>query len=629
MGSPRVTPEQKAKFAARLRDGWPVTDCAEFAGVSYAWAKAYARGLKNSSGREWAASTTEAELLGPIPFERLKPEALKALDDFGYFRRRYLGRLSTPWQEEQGHRVVEWMSTPVKEFVVENAPPGSGKSTLHTLDIPLWLTCRNRGLRGMIGSASQTLAESYLFRLRNHLEMTQPVVAEDDEKDLGLAVDAEATLIEDFGLFKLPGALWSAKKIVVAQHGDRLLTQKEATWTAWGLWTDFIGGRYTVNLWDDSVDEADFLTVESTEKIQRRWDKVAEKRCEPGGLVLLQGQRLTPDDLYRYCASKKAGASTAHDHECCDAEPGAKYHLVKYRAHDETKCIGDENHGDDAPYWPQGCLLDPRRLPWRELESEMENGIGSYMQVFQQEDGDPSQQLVNPIWVVGGTDPNTGSYFPGCWDNERSLWEVPEGAGPFLSVASTDPSPTKYWANGAWCVGLDEPHHRFLQTLERRTMRFDEFLERRNGRWSGLAEEWWQISRDLNRPITHWIFEVNAAQRFMLQTAVATDWAATRGVEWIRHQTTATRTDPKYGPQRIVDSYKKGLVRFPGLGALARTASLKLIDEAQKWPKGQYDDCVMMQTFLELRLEDLLSSMAVIEDPMPAPTWLADRRRVA
>jgi hypothetical protein len=336
----------------------------------------------------------------------------------------------------------------------------------------------------------------------------------------------------------------------------------------------------------------------------------------------LQGQRLTPDDVYRYCASKKAGASTAHDHDCCDAEPGAKYHLVRYRAHDESRCHGDDTHAEDAPYWPNGCLLDPRRLPWRELESEMENGLANYMQVFQQEDGDPSSQLVNPVWVVGGTDPATGQHFPGCWDSDRGAWDVPDV--PVLSVASTDPSPTRYWASGAWCIGLDEPNYRWLQAVERRTMRFDEFLERRNGRWSGLAEEWWQISKDLGRPLTHWIFEVNAAQRFMLQTAVATEWEAARGCRWVRHQTTATRTDPKYGPQRIAPAYKQGLVRFPGMGAIARTSSLKIIDEAQKWPKGQYDDCVMMQTFLELRLPDLLQDLQVSDDPLWIPSWLEE-----
>ncbi len=627
MGSPRVTPDQKRRFAARLKDGWTIADSATFAEVSYPWAKAYARGLRNSSGRAWKGEDEQAhdELPGPIARDQLKPEALRALEDFGYFRFRYLGRISTPWQEEAGHRVVEWLSTSRKEFVVENAPPGSGKSTLHTLDIPLWLTCRNRALRGLIGSASQTLADAYLFRIANHLTMVEPVQAEDDDMQLGLAVDAEATLLGDFGVFRTPGGLWSAKKIVVAQHEGRLLSQKEATWTSWGLWTNFIGGRYGVNLWDDSVDEADFLTLESTEKVQRRWDKVAEKRCEPAGLVLLQGQRLTPEDLYKHNIGKMAGESDRHDHDCCDAEPGRKYHLVKYRAHDETKCI--DEHTEAAPYWPQGCLLDPRRLPWRELEAEQANDLGTYLQVYQQEDSDPSKQLIHPLWIKGGTDPETREWFPGCWDNDRGLAEVPAGVGHTLSIASTDPSPTKYWGNQWWCVETDGANRRFLMDLYRKSMMVTEFLSRRDGRWSGLAEDWWQMSKDIERPITHWIWEQNAAQRFFTDMDDAKDWARARGVTWVKHQTTANRTDPKFGPQRLQSVYKLGLVRLPGFGGAARTTSLKLIEEVEAWPRGSYDDQVMSQTFVELRLGGLLKSSLrehnVVSLDRRRPTWAA------
>lgn len=628
MGSPRVSPDQKRKFAARLLDGWSIKDCCDFAGVSYAWGKAYAKGLQNSSGRAYRGEAEQAHdgKPGPIPRERLRPEALRALDDFGFFRFRYLGRLSTPWQEEAGHKVVEWLSTPRKEYVVENAPPGSGKSTLHTLDIPLWLTCRRRSIRGMLGSASQTLAEAYLFRLKNHLEMVVPVRAEDDERELGLAVDAQATLVEDFGRFREPGAPWSSQKLVVAQFDDRLLSQKEATWTAWGLDTSFIGGRYDVSFWDDAVEEKHCLTAEAVDRHRNRWDKVAEKRPEPGGLLLLQGQRLAPSDLYKYCSEKKAGQSDLREHAgCCDAEDGRKYHLVRFKAHDELRCHGD--HGSDAKYWPDGCLLDPRRLPWVELEAEMENSLGNYMQVYQQEDGDPSLLLVNPLWVRGGTDPATGEVFVGCWDDDRGEGEWPDGMHRAMSIASTDPSPTKYWANGWWAVETAEPHRRFLLDLHRKRMTLDEFLERRNGRWVGLAEEWWQASNELGHPITHWIWEENVAQRFFLQTQVAKDWSQQRGVTWVKHQTTHNRTDPKYGPQRVSTVYRQGLVRFPGSQVgMGRVKSLKLITEAQSWPKGQYDDCLMMQTFVELKLKSLLSTVIrrrVRQDP-DRPSWLRE-----
>ena len=305
--------------------------------------------------------------LGAIPRDMLSPEALRGLDDFAYFRRRYFGRKSTPWQEDAGHRVAEFMATQQKEYVVANEPPGSGKSTLFTLDIPAWLTCRQRGLRGLMGSASQSLAERYLLRLRNALESPYLVQAESEEMEMGLAYDAEATLLADYGLFKPEGSvLWTAQAFIVSQTDDRPITEKEPTWSAYGLDTfAFIGGRFDVCVWDDATEDKFLATPDRIDKQRDRWDKVAEKRLEPGGLLLLPGQRLGPEDLYRHCLDKKVGSSTKMEHEdCCDAESGKKYHHIVYKAHYEDRCLG-EHDGIDK-YYPESCLLDPFRLPYRE-----------------------------------------------------------------------------------------------------------------------------------------------------------------------------------------------------------------------------------------------------------------------
>jgi hypothetical protein len=38
------------------------------------------------------------------------------------------------------------------------------------------------------------------------------------------------------------------------------------------------------------------------------------------------------------------------------------YKHVTYKAHYEDRCVGD--HGKAAAAWPEGCLLDPKRVPW-------------------------------------------------------------------------------------------------------------------------------------------------------------------------------------------------------------------------------------------------------------------------
>ncbi len=597
---------------------------ADESGMSYSSARRKEAGLRNGS----SDSAREVRLVrdaypGAIALDRLNPKASKALDDFAFFRRRYFGRKSTPWQEEAGNRILQLSATRNKEFVVINCPPGSGKSTLFTLDIPAWLTVRRRSIRGMIGSASQSLAERYLLRLRQAFESPFPMMAEGEELELGLAFDAQATLIEDFGLFKPPGSvMWTTRSLIVAQQGDRMISEKEPTWSAYGLDTAFIGGRFDVAVWDDATEDRHMTTLEMMEKQRNRWDKVAEKRLEPGGLLVLQGQRLGPEDLYRHALNKKAGSSSNVDHgECCSAENNRKYHHIIYRAHWEDRCT--EVHDIEA-YYPDSCLLDPHRLPWVELEAEMENSSSNYLQVYQQEDMDPEQTLVHPMWIKGGSHPQTREIFPGCWDNDRGLWELPAVlSAPWVTYMTVDPSPTKWWAVQAWCYH-PESKLRFLLDLMKVKMGVNQFLDWHSpsGQFEGVAHEWWERSVALNMPITTMVFEANAAQRFFLATQAIRDWQAATGVRVIGHETyAANKLDRELGPQILAQIYRRGLIRLPGRGEEARLTSLKLIEEVTKWPKGGCDDQVMAQWFGEYNLEH-------IYDPTPfirfdsRPDWL-------
>jgi hypothetical protein len=588
-------------------------------GFSESTGRALLRGMRNDSGADYRQQRKVDEAPAPIPKDKLCPEALRAWDDFGYFRRRYFGRISTPWQEEAGYKVEQFISTPQKEYVIVSCPPGSGKSTLFTLDIAAWLTVRNRAIRGMIGSASQSLAERYVAQLRIVLETTELIPPEDEELHQGLAVAPEGVLCRDYGYFRVTGAMggkWAADGFVVAQHDNRILTHKEPTWSAYGLDSKYIGGRYDACFWDDITEEADTYTVERIEKQRNRYDKVAEKRLEPAGTIVMPGQRLGPEDLYRYNLDKPAGESVAHDHPCCSAEPGKKYHHIVYPAHDDSRCTGD--HGPDAKYQPEGCLLDPKRLPWHELEAEMGNDLGTYLTVFQQADADPASLLVHPMWLTGGTDPSTRISYPGCWDTERSFWEIPKGTDELIVYATTDPSPTQYWANQVWAFDPSSDF-RFLLALEGRKMSLPEFLSENNGVFTGLMEEWWQRSCDLKKPIRWWIIEQNAAQRFILQLDSLKRWASKRGVEVVAHQTTNNKSDPKYGPQMLGDLYRFGKKRLPGFGA-DRARSQKLCDELTKWPKGRRDDQVMADWFGEYNRPNFSASTK--SPKMWLPSWM-------
>lgn len=157
----RIPPETKAEYRRlRVKVGHTRADACRMTGVSEGWAKAFDKGLRNSSGREWSA-LHEAEVLekGPIPLDQLGPDAIRAMGDIGFFAYRYFGLMLMPFQEEAAALAVELQATDEEEYLVINVAPGTGKSTFFTLVLPAWITVRQRHIRGMIGSVGLNLAK--------------------------------------------------------------------------------------------------------------------------------------------------------------------------------------------------------------------------------------------------------------------------------------------------------------------------------------------------------------------------------------------------------------------------------------------------------------------------------------
>jgi len=598
-----------------------------------------------TSTRSWQQAKEQVDKIGVsnIPtYEELTPEAREAFDNIEAFALRYFGIILQPWQIEATEHIFGLLDSPQEEYTVINAPPGSGKSTFFAKVIPAFATVRNRAIRGMIGSSTQRLAEWYTRRLRAEFEREHVARAELNDVRLKLAVDAVRTMQQDFGAFK-PDAkeIWRAEAFTILQRDDQPLSQKEPTWSAFGMDSGFLGGRFDLVIWDDVWDPRKMRNSESRADMYRWWDEVAETRLEPGGLFILNGQRMSSDDIYRYALDKKtpveeedtvgevesSQVSSLPDETSSPAFELSKYSHLKYKVHYEDRCEG--NHSLDAKPYPEGCLLYPRRLPWSKIRHIKAQTPDRYEILYQQEDADPSSVLVDPLWISGG-EGQDGVHHVGCWDNDRDLWEIPEylPSDPIV-IASADPSPTNFWAIQCWAY-VEETNYRYLLESYRRKMDAPSFLDWNHDRQSftGVAEEWWQISNDMGHPIQYWIVEANAAQKFILQYDHFKRWASTRGVELIPHYThSRNKGDPKYGVQMLAPLYRSGRVRLPGKqGTAARPHSLLLINEVTKWnPEGtgsRTDDCVMAQWFFEHNLEKLYTPYIDLPKQW-RPTWMS------
>lgn len=606
-----------ARYFEARNLGKSVEASARFARISPSTAYRFERQDPTSTGLEAAHTLGITHVAGNLVDAPLDPAALRALEDFAYFRLRYFGRKSTPWQERAAYDVLRAVQSDQREFIVINCPPGSGKSTLFTHDIMCWLIARDRTIRIMIGSRTERQARMYVGRIKRSLERDAPLRASADDQEAGLAVDAEAALQDDYGAFRPEGRsdLWRAEALVVRQTDGVSLDDKEPTVSAWGQDSGFLGGRFDLVIWDDLVDRKNTRTPEAKETLRDWWAIEAETRVEPGGAMILQGQRISHDDLYRYCLD----ARTLTD------DP--KYQHIKYVAHDDTLCR--EQHSHDAPAWPKGCLLDPWRLPWQFLQTIKRNNPRTYAVQYQQEDGDIIGGLVDPAWIQGGID-KEGYPAPGCLDAQRKRLEIP----PHLtgdrswSFVTVDPSPTEWWGIIWWLYDPDTNTRHIIDVIRRR-LNPEQFLSLDLDRYeySGVLVDLVKYAASHGVPIRDVIVEVNAAQRWLLQQPHVQRWIDATSIRMIPHQTGINKNDPKFGVESVGDYFRQGFVRIPWGDPDTRLVVEPLITELVQYPEGETTDLVMSTWFHTLAVNNHYSPRNGNLYRKQVPQWVAPTRR--
>jgi hypothetical protein len=629
-GKRLVSSEDRALFWQAMSSGINMKEAARMSGISYSSATKWVAKAKATSaemekqnlefGKPSGGNAIKRDLavnkdLPPVVLpSRLNPEAVRALEDFDYFRMRYLGRVPSAWQVDAAYKLVAKLESPDKEFVVVNCPPGAGKSTLFH-DVAVWCIVRNRAIRVMIGSVSQTLAKMYSRRIRETLERTQPLQPDPEMVRRGLAVNAEACLALDYGRFKPTnvGALWRAEEFIVEQHMGTSLDNKEPTVSAYGIESEFIGHRADLCLFDDVASPENSKQSTARDKLIERWDSMAEARVEPGGVLAVIGQRLSPQDIYAHCLSKVTYEEDPDDYDGTDVtendEPikKHKYDHIAYKAYYEELDEGPESRKTTAPSWPNGPLLEPYRLSWKDLSYIKHSSPTKFATVYQQEDVDQGYYLIERHWATGGIG-NDGLVYPGCIDQDRRPGYIPNNLEPpIISIASVDPSPTMFWAV-QWWLYQPKTNLRYLVDLERIKLTAEELLgfDTSERVHYGLMEDWQNRSWEIGYPISHWIVEINAAQRFLLAHDFVRKWQARHQTMVIPHTTSRNKFDDKLGVEAILPPlWRTGSIRLPTMRDNWKT--LAFIDEMSTWTRDKKNgtDLVMAHWFAELHMPGL------------------------
>lgn len=624
---PRVHSDQtKRRFFHAIDNGESLSGVARKLQITratgYRWLedrKAIEAKLKASPVRDrmWEDS------LPPPLFEgELSKEAARALEDFGYWRYRYLGRRSVPWQEEAADDVAKWILSPETEFVVLNEPPGSGKTTTFTHDIPAWLICRDRTIRILLGHRVQRIAQTYVARLRRTLQRTRPLPAGPGREA------AIACLAEDYGRFKPTyNDAWRNDEFMVMLSIDEdtpdesALEDKEPTVAGFGMESEFLGTRANLVLWDDLVTGEILRSEDQILKQRQWWEEEGQTRVEPGGALLLLGQRMGGDDLYQYALDQRL-----------DDGDERRYRHVIFPAHFDDTCKGDDYHQKDSPAWPDGCLLDPVRIPWygkNGLLTIKNNTPAKYEIQYQQRDVAVSEVLVPRVWIDGGRDAD-GVEHPGCWDAFRSVGHIPRGlSAPYHSVVAVDPSASNWWAIGWWILH-PASEQTFLIDLHHERMDGPDLLDwnANDGVFYGVLHDLAGRAKAAGAPITHLIVETNACQRWLLQYDHTKRWQREQKITIMPHSTGTNKLDPQLGIQSIKDKFRFGNIRLPGANDGSRGTVMPLVTEATRYepakPKARPDDCLMMAWFVQYHYHSIAKPRRDGPPPrLPVPSWAA------
>ena len=213
--------------------------------------------------------------------------------------------------------------------------------------------------------------------------------------------------------------------------------------------------------------------------------------------------------------------------------------------------------------------------------------------------------------------------YPGCIDEDRTHGQIPVGlAPPVLSIVSIDPSPTKFWAL-TWMLYQPELNLYHVIDIERCKLTAEELLgyNTSTGVYTGIMDEWQERSFRMGFPISHWIVEINAAQRFLLQHDFVRKWASRSMVNILPHTTSRNKLDEKLGVEALLPPlFRTGNIRLPNNRVTWKT--MAAVQELTSWTtdKKNGTDIVMSLWMAVLNIPNL--TMAKLPPRQWRPSWL-------
>lgn len=523
---------------------------------------------------------TEVDIPPPKSWDALTEQEKGWLTNFAEFRRHFFRRETPPFQQE----IANEISSKEHQKILVLTPPGHGKTQCFSVDYPIWEMLRNRamgtkdGWACMLISKSDKMAQAFLSQIKRELEQN-------------------TQLAYHFGRFKpeYPD-VW--KKDMLTVEGFPI--RKEPTFITAGAGSHIYGWRVHLIIADDVVDGENSKTPESAEKLAQWWADELESRLEPNGVIADVGTRFAVFDLHGKIWRQR------------DDDEQPIWHPIIYRAHDSSVCRGEHCETcrgactHEKPF-PEGCILWPGRFGWKALRARRSGQVSSarFEFIYNQMEIPDEDGLAQQSWIDA------------CKDSTRSVWDFPRDCRVMCTL---DPSPTQWAVAECWAYVPSEDKRYLVAVHRQRRMQAPAYL--------ALMKDWTLKCRAAGHdPI--WIVEINAAQRWMLQSTEYMQLRYEIGLSVQPHTTHRNKTDPMYGVQQLGPTYEYGKINLPWGDPTSRKQVQPLIEELITYPAGETDDAVMAQWFMEYNVRKLnMPISGQFVDYPEMPPWLLERREM-
>lgn len=213
-----------------------------------------------------------------------------------------------------------------KKNVLLLLPRGTFKSTVVTVSFPLWLLSRDPKMRIMIANATYPMATSFVGQMQRHLQ-------------------GNDRLKRYYGDMATGSPLWREDKFLVATNKESF-SQKEASVTAYGITSNFVGSHFDYAVLDDLVTRENIRSREGLEKPEQFFkdtlDLVDPDKRGHRPIIII-GTTWHYNDLYARIQDKN---NPLHN----------EFATLRLPAHEGE--------------WDTGKLLFPERLSWEALSKQ-------------------------------------------------------------------------------------------------------------------------------------------------------------------------------------------------------------------------------------------------------------------